>query len=59
MFQAFRAAGGAANQMVFWSRPCDWHNQVLTPNTDALYLMPFFNTRDVSRGGAGDPGCGR
>ena len=47
MFQAFRAAGGAANQMVFWSRPCDWHNQVLTPNTDALYLMPFFNTRDV------------
>ena len=33
MFQAFCAAGGAANQMVFWSRLCGWNNQMLTPNT--------------------------
>ena len=33
--------------MVFWSRLCDWHNQTLTPNTDTLYLIPFFNTADA------------
>jgi hypothetical protein len=47
MFQAFRAAGGRANQFVFWSRPSDWKNQVLTPNTDAIYLIQFFDTRDA------------
>jgi hypothetical protein len=47
MFQAFCAAGGGANQMVFWSRLCDWHNQTLTPNTDTLYLIPFFDTADA------------
>ena len=47
MFQAFCAAGGRANQMVFWSGLCNWHNQTLTPNTDTLYLIPFFNTADA------------
>jgi hypothetical protein len=27
-----------------WSRLLDWKNQTLTPNPDAIYLMPFFNT---------------
>lgn len=39
--------GGAANQIVFWSRPVGWKNQTLTPNPDTIYLMPFFDTADV------------
>ena len=39
--------GGAANQVVFWSRPAGWKNQTLTPNPDTIYVMPFFDTRDV------------
>ena len=39
--------GGAANQVVFWSRPVGWKNQTLTPNPDTIYFMPFFNTKDV------------
>ncbi len=39
--------GGAANQIVFWSRPVGWKNQTLTPNPDTIYFMPFLNTRDV------------
>jgi hypothetical protein len=35
------------NQIVYWSRPLDWHNQTLTPNPDAIYLMTFTNTKDV------------
>ena len=34
------------NEVVFWSRPVDWHNQTLTPNPDAIYLMIFYNTKD-------------
>lgn len=32
---------GAFNQIVYWSRLPDWKNQTLTPNPDAIYLMPF------------------
>jgi hypothetical protein len=39
--------GGAPNQVVFWSRPATWKNQTLTPNPDTIYVMPFFDTRDV------------
>lgn len=39
--------GGAANQVVFWSRPVGWKNQTLTPNPDTIYFMPFFDTTDV------------
>ena len=35
------------NQIVYWSRLPDWKNQTLTPNPDVIYLMPFFNTKDV------------
>lgn len=38
---------GRVNQVVYWSRPLDWHNQTLTPNPDAIYLMAFFNTKDA------------
>jgi hypothetical protein len=38
---------GKLNQVIYWGRPPDWHNQTLTPNPDTLYFMAFFNTRDV------------
>jgi hypothetical protein len=38
---------GKVNQIVYWGRPLDWHNQTLTPNPDAIYFMAFFNTEDV------------
>jgi hypothetical protein len=38
---------GGFNQIVYWSRLLDWRNQTLTPNPDVIYLMPFFNTKDV------------
>jgi hypothetical protein len=48
MFQQMVSkAGGKANQIVYWSRLPDWKNQTLTPNPDSIYLMPFFNTKDV------------
>lgn len=47
VFQAFKAAGGDFNQIVYWSGLFDWKNQVLTPNPDTIYLMPFFDTREV------------
>jgi hypothetical protein len=37
---------GKVNQVVYWSRPLDWHNQTLTPNPDAIYFMAFFNTKE-------------
>jgi hypothetical protein len=33
------------NQVVYWGRPLDWHNQTLTPNPDTLYFMAFFDTK--------------
>ena len=38
---------GKVNQVLYWSRPLDWHNQTLTPNPDAIYFMAFFNTKDA------------
>lgn len=38
---------GTDNQILYWSKPSDWKNQFLTPNTDVLYFMPFFNTKNV------------
>src|SRR3984957_2697428 len=42
---AIHEAKSAENQIVYWSRLPSWKNQTLTPNPDAVYLMPFFNTR--------------
>lgn len=36
---------GKANQVIYWGRPLDWHNQTLTPNPDTIYSMAFFDTR--------------
>jgi hypothetical protein len=47
MYQAMVKLGGQDNQIVYWSGLPDWKNQTLTPNPDSIYLMPFFNTRDV------------
>ena len=48
MFQSFvREAKGAANQILFYSSLPDWKNQLLTPNPDTIYLMPFFSTIEV------------
>ena len=45
MYQAMaREVKGNWNQIVYWSRLLDWKNQTLTPNPDAIYLMPFFDT---------------
>jgi hypothetical protein len=47
MLQEMLRLGGKTNQIVYWSRLPDWKNQTLTPNPDAIYLMPFINTKDV------------
>lgn len=47
MYQAMVKLGGHDNQIVYWSGLPDWKNQTLTPNPDSIYLMPFFNTKDV------------
>ena len=55
MYQALvRDAQGASNQIVYWSRLLDWKNQTLTPNPDAIYLMPFYDTTNGT-GGPRDP----
>lgn len=46
MLQATLKAGAKENEVTYWSRPVDWRNQTLTPNPDAIYLMPFFNTKN-------------
>jgi hypothetical protein len=38
---------GGFNQILFWPKLLDWKNQTLTPNPDVIYIMPFFNTKDV------------
>ena len=38
---------GKVNQVTYWSRPVDWHNQTLTPNPDAIYFMVFFDTKET------------
>lgn len=48
MYQAMvRETKARANQMLYWSRLLDWKTQTLTPNTDVIYLTPYFDTADV------------
>jgi hypothetical protein len=47
MYQAMVDAGGAFNQIVYWSGLAEWKNQTLTPNSDVIYFKPFFNMKDV------------
>jgi hypothetical protein len=44
---AINSAKSAPNEIVYWSRLFDWKNQTLTPNPDVIYIVPFFNTKDV------------
>jgi hypothetical protein len=50
MYQAMvrdAKAGEGSNKIVYWSRLFDWKNQTLTPNPDAIYLMAFYDTKEV------------
>jgi len=47
MHQAALNAGAKPNQIVYWSRPIDWKNQLFTPNPNTIYLMPFIDTTEV------------
>ncbi|MGE3777070.1 MAG: DUF1254 domain-containing protein, partial [Pirellulaceae bacterium] len=48
MYQAMlRETKGQDNQMLYWSKLLDWKNQTLTPNTDVIYLTPYFDTKEV------------
>ena len=50
MYQAMvrdAKAGSGSNKIVYWSKLSDWKNQTLTPNPDAVYFIPFFDTKDV------------
>jgi hypothetical protein len=50
MYQAMvhdARAGVGSNRIVYWSKLSDWKNQTLTPNPDAVYFMPFLDTKDV------------
>ena len=49
MLQEFLKDKGANNEIVYWSRLPTWKNQTLTPNPDGVYLIAFFNTKDVGR----------
>jgi len=40
---------GKTNEILYWSRPLDWKNQTLTPNPDSIYLMSFYDTKDVGQ----------
>src|SRR6476659_1057040 len=47
MFDAVKKCGSDFNQIVYWSRPLTWKNQTLTPNPSTIYIMAFYNTKDV------------
>ncbi len=47
MYQEAKKIGGDYNQIVIWPGLCEWKNQTLTPNPDVIYIIPFFNTKDV------------
>jgi len=48
MYQAMAGnTEGRYNDIAYWSRLPDWKIQTLTPNPDAIYFTPYFNTADV------------
>jgi hypothetical protein len=42
----FRDAAARYNDIVFWSKPSDWRNQLTTPNASTYYVYFNFNTRN-------------
>lgn len=45
IYQAFLTAGGAYNQIAYSTKPGHYKNQLLTPNADAVFALPIFNTK--------------
>ncbi|WP_201313105.1 DUF1254 domain-containing protein [Dyella sp. EPa41] len=45
--QMLTKTAGKENQVIYWGRPLDWHNQTLTPNPDTIYFMTFLNTKEA------------
>ena len=41
------STAGRPNQLLYWSRLLDWKCQTLTPNSDVIYLKPFWDLREV------------
>jgi hypothetical protein len=46
MRQEMLKASGKVNEIVYWGKPLDGHNQTLTPNPDTLYFMGFYDTKE-------------
>jgi hypothetical protein len=42
-----RTTQARTNLILYWSDLLDWKCQTLTPNSDVIYLKPFFDTREV------------
>jgi hypothetical protein len=38
---------GRTNLILYWTQLLDWKCQTLTPNSDVIYLKPFFDTREA------------
>ena len=47
MFDAAKKYGADFNQAVIWPGLLTWKNQTLTPNPSTIYIMAFYNTKDV------------
>ena len=48
MYQALvRDANGGMNETLYWSQPAGWKNQMLTPDPDAVYIIPFFDMKET------------
>lgn len=47
IIQSMERAGGHTNEIAVWTRPSNWTNQLLTPNSEVLYAIPFINTKDA------------
>lgn len=48
MYQALtRDVNGGMNEILFWTRPPEWKNQMLTPNPDVIYYVPFFDLKET------------
>jgi hypothetical protein len=42
----FRDAGAKYNDVMYWSKPSDWKNQMTTPNHSTNYVLVFMNLKD-------------
>ena len=38
---------GGMNEILYWSQPSGWKNQMLTPDPDAVYFIPFFDMKET------------